>query len=956
MDDKLLVKKIQALLHDPPEKPIILGRIGHEGRAREIMAAILAKAHAKITDEVRTADHIASAADRINLPQDERFISDFRKNPVIIHPLSGTDFDLKSLAQVEIGEITAAVDRSLVALSEKYANDLEKLYLALWRELLDLLIRDPAQQSRLGQLWELLPADTRMPDHSIWEHKRITSAIAGALPKPAFLLFAIGPVQEFIATARKTQDLWAGSYLLSYLSWSAMKVVAEEFGPDSLIFPDLCGQPVTDLWVKEKGLEIEGNLASEQLSSPTLPNRFLAIVPESAVADIANKAKKAVKETFLLACNAIKEKMTEKLEISSEEWDAIWQRQTEGFMETYWTATAVDNHTDFLKSYKSLLDIKSDWKFNGLFKEYEEKGFAPNIGTVYGQIYCLTEKSLGSRKVVRDFKQQSEPNFKCTLCGVREPVHPGTDKKGQSCFERFGVLKGFWQDTVMPAFPQIRKSERLCSVCVTKRLVAPSFFRGQLRFNISNSFPSISIVATASFKEKVIKNLPNPELRMRVDDFVRILHALFGGKDDHMKGEALRMVWGMCNNPETVTAEDKEVAQKFASVEGDWLYEDSFAESLKEEISTYAQDLCSAARSALRQLLKAAKKLGIDPPSKYYAVLLMDGDNMGKWLSGEIAPKIEDILHPAVRNSLGVSWNELKRMERPLNPSLHLAMSKALRDFSLKVAREIVEKDHLGKLVYAGGDDVLAFVNLRDLPEVMRKLRAYFSGSLHKGNDDTIKIDFKNGSGFIPVDVDGEPINVDSYKPVKGFMLSMGTNATASMGVVIAHHSSNLSQVLDEVRACEKQAKKMDGKNAFCIALAKRAGGTEHVSSKWYYENISLAEKGRAGGFFETIPLLRDWADAFYYEHISPKFVYTFRTETKGLEYKDSNGKIIQMPAEAIRLELQRIAKRQTKGNNKDKVKDLIDGLMQLHSSGLTIDELGKFLSIAAFLGREGNR
>ena len=27
------------------------------------------------------------------------------------------------------------------------------------------------------------------------------------------LLFSIGPVQSFIASARKTEDLWAGSYL-----------------------------------------------------------------------------------------------------------------------------------------------------------------------------------------------------------------------------------------------------------------------------------------------------------------------------------------------------------------------------------------------------------------------------------------------------------------------------------------------------------------------------------------------------------------------------------------------------------------------------------------------------------------------------------------------------------------------------------------------------------------------
>ena len=216
MDEQLIVKKIQALLHDPPEKPIILGRIGHEGRAREVLGRIIDNAH--IPDDVKNADHIASAADRINLPKDKDFVSDFLKEPVIIHPLSGKKFDLKSLAQLDIGEITSTVDNAISRLIDKYSKNNETLYLSLWRELAEYLKFEEVKGSCLGQLWELLPADTRIPDHSIWEHKRVTSAIAGALPKPAFLLFTIGPVQDFIATARKTQDLWSGSYLLSYLA------------------------------------------------------------------------------------------------------------------------------------------------------------------------------------------------------------------------------------------------------------------------------------------------------------------------------------------------------------------------------------------------------------------------------------------------------------------------------------------------------------------------------------------------------------------------------------------------------------------------------------------------------------------------------------------------------------------------------------------------------------------
>ncbi|HEY5895323.1 MAG TPA: type III-B CRISPR-associated protein Cas10/Cmr2 [Chthoniobacterales bacterium] len=67
-----------------------------------------------------------------------------------------------------------------------------------------------------------MPADTRIPDHSVWTHTQLVSALDGcadgvgteAVLKPAFLKFQLGPVQEFIAEARSIRDLWSGSYLL----------------------------------------------------------------------------------------------------------------------------------------------------------------------------------------------------------------------------------------------------------------------------------------------------------------------------------------------------------------------------------------------------------------------------------------------------------------------------------------------------------------------------------------------------------------------------------------------------------------------------------------------------------------------------------------------------------------------------------------------------------------------
>src|SRR5436305_7760387 len=50
-------------------------------------------------------------------------------------------------------------------------------------------------------------------------------------------LVSIGPVQGFIASARRTRDLAFGSWLLSELAKAAAQKIAEMNGIESLIFP-----------------------------------------------------------------------------------------------------------------------------------------------------------------------------------------------------------------------------------------------------------------------------------------------------------------------------------------------------------------------------------------------------------------------------------------------------------------------------------------------------------------------------------------------------------------------------------------------------------------------------------------------------------------------------------------------------------------------------------------------
>ena len=48
----------------------------------------------------------------------------------------------------------------------------------------------------------------------------------------------IGPVQAFVAQARRTRDFWAGSFVLSFLSSVAMSAVRQQGGEIQFPVPD----------------------------------------------------------------------------------------------------------------------------------------------------------------------------------------------------------------------------------------------------------------------------------------------------------------------------------------------------------------------------------------------------------------------------------------------------------------------------------------------------------------------------------------------------------------------------------------------------------------------------------------------------------------------------------------------------------------------------------------------
>lgn len=112
------------------------------------------------------------------------------------------------------------------------------------------------------------------------------------------LHFSIGPVQGFIGEARRTRDLWAGSFLLSWLSAQAMlaveKAVAAAGGDplQAIVFPTVVNDDLMEA-VRGCAKAPWGGEGRSLVASPhigSVPNRFKASVADSKMAKTAAEA------------------------------------------------------------------------------------------------------------------------------------------------------------------------------------------------------------------------------------------------------------------------------------------------------------------------------------------------------------------------------------------------------------------------------------------------------------------------------------------------------------------------------------------------------------------------------------------------------------------------------------------------------------------------------------------
>lgn len=874
-------KKLAAWLHDPAEKQLVLmrDREGHEGgtsrRLREALA-ISFKAFDK------RADHLAAAADRPNWPRGDdarrypAFESvKFSKEAELIHPLSGTRLKLASLGlDIGVDSIKTVSQDHFESLIQTDDPDLRKTFLAFWR------FGPEAGQhaTELGALWNMLPADSRTPDHSIWAHVDTVSAIHTALvgdeqgpDQPALLVMSFGPVQGFIGQARSTSDLWAGSHLLSSLVWEAMKPIVSHLGPDVMVFPALRGVPVVDAWLMSPEVggkpfqalfrDIDSELLDDTtdtnpLFAASLPNKFMAIVPSRQAAALAERAVAAIRHAAKLWATDAAEKVFDAAGVPiTDDTRAQIKAQLSGFPEAYWAAAAWPIDGDGCKDlgaasqrlHAALDTIHPDLKKQGVFQEATWKVLTkelklnglnfwqPNTGILYPAVYELAERSLGAAKATRPFAAMREEGHRCTLTDEAEWLTH--DRSLLSLNRREREAHSVWGKLAKAKKSWVKPGEHLGAIATLKRLWPVMFAErvGKLTgSNVRRFVVSTHALALSTTLDKLL----NEPL-------------------DTTKLAALAALAAPATDVDPVTL-PKALMRKLDRHK-DLI--DSQRDTLRC-LPALLEDKQSLMDGGVHLDRTIQQLLGDARPETYYALILMDGDRMGGWLAGnEDAYKLRyrDTWHSKVLAETDkhayrdANLKNYLDAKRPVSPGRHGAISQALNDFSTRLARHVVEECCKGKLLYAGGDDVLALVAVDDLFDCMQLLRLAYSGIAPGegmglgGSVGTLqaggaaqqgKLLLSNGFGFLP----GRPLGSDRFSASR-LMILMGHKATASMGAVVAHHTAPLGAVLRELRSAESKAKNTDRKDAqgqaanrdaFCLRVLKRGGGEVSVTSPWW--------------------------------------------------------------------------------------------------------------------------
>lgn len=387
---------------------------------------------------------------------------------------------------------------------------------------------------------------------------------------------------------------------------------------------------------------------------------------------------------------------------------------------------------------------------------------------------------LAARKNWRTTPATVEPGDHCTMMGDRQElsgwIRSLARRKQDEFWSRLRSRTGKLD---------LGDDERLCAIALIKRLfprVANAAIGRPLE---QNNWPSTAYVAAIPWLRDVASN---EKLRSDVKEYGAMVRRLA----ENALGERQTRI----KNLQPL----KDVTGEFLKLDGNFFQPNALKNSRVTPFENQlSDDEDKAQRDKLQERLKSLCKASESKPSSFYAVLLMDGDSMGALLGEARKP-----------NGVGET-----------------RATRALSQFSRNVSDIVSSND--GITIYAGGDDVLAMLPLRNALPCAIAL-------------------------------------TDEYQ--RCFQAKCGEAiaglATLSGSIVYAHYHTPLRDVLATAHhLLDDIAKEATGRDSLAIAVFKSSGINGQWSAPWKHirednggsiiddlvESLKCTDAGRPGEF-----------------------------------------------------------------------------------------------------------
>lgn len=382
--------------------------------------------------------------------------------------------------------------------------------------------------------------------------------------------FTLGPVQGFVAQARRTRDFWAGSFLLSWLAGVAMVAVRRQGG--TIDFPKPPDHYLG--W-------IEGHVSGTPPRQGAIPNRFKSMCAEVSAEFDPAQIVSAVREAWqALAEHVWQQDRLDEITGQDHRTRAIWQRQHANFWDISWALTDDVQAT-------ALLDQRKNWRTSGF--------------------------------------TQHEPGPKCMVMDGWQELS-GADRPGDEVRSFWKTLRHSKDRSGLKT--DLGEGEQLCALAYVKRRFARHFdgFSATLPgsgvtlggWKLSVGMPSVSYMAAVHWLETLLKTCRSADLRP-------VLQAALDVSPEQSEWDTEIE----CLRNAVPRWHSGQIGRELLALDGNL-----FFRHVQEQPKAYGYDRAAMdrLRQSLSTLRALDPKLPA-APSPYYAILLMDGDSLGVHMS-----------------------------------------------------------------------------------------------------------------------------------------------------------------------------------------------------------------------------------------------------------------------------------------------------------------------------------